>query len=39
MAHHSWYPALGCIGCGEASLDGGCPIVNHHIVPDHPQLL
>ena len=39
MAHYSGYPALGSISCGEASLDSGCPVVNYHIVPNHPQLL
>ena len=39
MAHHSGYSALGSISCGEASLDGGCPIVNDHIVTNYPKLL
>ena len=39
MAHHSGYPALGSISCWEASLDGGRPVVNDHVVPNHPQLL
>ena len=39
MAHHCGYPALGSISCREAGLDGGGPVVNDHIVPNHPQLL
>ena len=39
VAHHRGYPALGRVSSGEASLDCGRPIVDHHVVPDHPQLL
>ena len=31
--------ALRSISRGEAPLDGGGPIVHHHVVADHAQLL